>query len=238
MPDRVLNFIKDHFLMDSPVRSQPLLLQSRLRYQQIGVHRAQGLHGTYDVLFLGTGGCSRGLPVGRVPERGVPPAPLSTAPLFADDGRLHKAVRVDHRVHIIEEIRLFPAGQPVLRLLLDPDQAGAGHGGTGAGAGSAVGSACVGQVLLVGWGPGEEGGGAGADPAARRRGQGRLLTPLCPLPQGLVYAATYTAVAQVPFANCSLYRSCGECVLARDPFCAWSRGACRRATLHPPAHPQ
>ncbi|XP_030313206.1 semaphorin-4B [Calypte anna] len=148
MPDRVLNFIKDHFLMDSPVRSQPLLLQSRLRYHQIGVHRTQGLHGTYDVLFLGT-----------------------------DDGRLHKAVRVDHGVHIIEEIRLFPAGQPVLQLLLDQDK-------------------------------------------------------------GLVYAATYTAVAQVPFANCSLYRSCGECVLARDPFCAWSRGACRSVTSHPPAHPQ
>ncbi|XP_009083181.1 PREDICTED: semaphorin-4B, partial [Acanthisitta chloris] len=93
MPDRVLNFIKDHFLMDSPVRSQPLLLQSRWRYQQIGVHRAQGLHGTYDVLFLGT-----------------------------DDGRLHKAVRVNHGVHIIEEIRLFAAGQPVLQLLLDQDQ--------------------------------------------------------------------------------------------------------------------
>jgi len=60
MPDRVLNFVKDHFLMDSPVRSQPLLLQSRLRYQQIGVHRVQGLRGTYDVLFLGTGGCSPG----------------------------------------------------------------------------------------------------------------------------------------------------------------------------------
>ncbi|XP_038003423.1 semaphorin-4B isoform X2 [Motacilla alba alba] len=148
MPDRVLNFIKDHFLMDSPVRSQPLLLQSQRRYQQIGVHRAQGLHGTYDVLFLGT-----------------------------DDGRLHKAVRVNHRVHIIEEIRLFPDGQPILQLLLDQDQ-------------------------------------------------------------GLVYAATYTAVAQVPFANCSLYRSCGECVLARDPFCAWSRGACRRVAPHPPAHPQ
>ncbi|XP_067999712.1 semaphorin-4B [Melanerpes formicivorus] len=148
MPDRVLNFIKDHFLMDSPVRSQPLLLQSRLRYQQIVVHRAQALHGTYDVLFLGT-----------------------------DDGRLHKAVHVNRGVHIIEEIRLFPAGQPILHLLLDHNQ-------------------------------------------------------------GLVYAATYTAVAQVPFANCSLYRSCGECVLARDPFCAWSRGACRRATPHPVAHPQ
>ena len=134
MPDRVLNFIKDHFLMDSPVRSQPLLLQSRLRYQQIGVHRAQGLHGTYDVLFLGTGGCSCGPPTGRVLVRCVPPAPLSTALVFADDGRLHKAVRVNHRVHIIEEIRLFPAGQPVLQLLLDQDQAGAGHGRTRAGA--------------------------------------------------------------------------------------------------------
>lgn len=80
MPDRVLNFIKDHFLMDSPVRSQPLLLQSRLRYQQIGVHRAQGLHGTYDVLFLGTGGCSCRLPRGRVPARRVP-QPLSAWPL-------------------------------------------------------------------------------------------------------------------------------------------------------------
>ncbi|NXK10772.1 SEM4B protein, partial [Herpetotheres cachinnans] len=190
MPDRVLNFIKDHFLMDSPVRSQPLLLQSRLRYQQIGVHRAQGLHGTYDVLFLGTGGCSCGLPTGRVLAHCVPLAPLSTALVFADDGRLHKAVRVNHRVHIIEEIRLFPTGQPVLQLLLDQDQAGAGHGRAG------------------GWG------------------------------EGLVYAATYTAVAQVPFANCSLYRSCGECVLARDPFCAWSRGACRKVTLHPLVHPQ
>ncbi|XP_062439634.1 semaphorin-4B, partial [Rhea pennata] len=145
MPDRVLNFIKDHFLMDSAVRSQPLLLQSHVRYTQIGVHRAQGLHGTYDVLFLGT-----------------------------DDGRLHKAVRVSHKVHIIEEIRLFRAGQPVLQLLLDQAQ-------------------------------------------------------------GLVYAASYDAVAQVPFANCSLYRSCGECVLARDPLCAWSRGACRRTA--PGAHP-
>lgn len=134
MPDRVLNFIKDHFLMDSPVRSQPLLLQSRLRYQQIGVHRAQGLHGTYDVLFLGTGGCSWGLDGMGWDGHCVSSAPLSTALVFADDGRLHKAVHVNHRVHIIEEIHLFPAGQPVLQLLLDHDQAGAGHGRCGVGA--------------------------------------------------------------------------------------------------------
>lgn len=81
MPDRVLNFIKDHFLMDSPVRTQPLLLQSRLRYQQIGVHRAQGLHGTYDVLFLGTGGCSHRVPTRWAPMHHEPLAPLSPAPL-------------------------------------------------------------------------------------------------------------------------------------------------------------
>ncbi|MEE6503792.1 hypothetical protein FKM82_004957 [Ascaphus truei] len=55
MPDRVLNFIKDHFLMDSAIRSQPLLLQASVRYQQISVQRVRGLRNTYDVLFLGTG---------------------------------------------------------------------------------------------------------------------------------------------------------------------------------------
>uniref|UniRef100_A0A8C8RQV6 Semaphorin 4B n=1 Tax=Pelusios castaneus TaxID=367368 RepID=A0A8C8RQV6_9SAUR len=136
MPDRVLNFIKDHFLMDSAIRSQPLLLQSRVHYQQIRVQRVQGLHHTYDVLFLGT-----------------------------DDGRLHKAVSVNQKVHIIEEIRLFHAGHPVHKLLLDQNQ-------------------------------------------------------------GLLYAASYSAVVQVPVSNCSLYRSCGECILSRDPYCAWSGDAC------------
>ncbi|NXA36149.1 SEM4B protein, partial [Eudromia elegans] len=173
MPDRVLNFVKDHFLMDSAVRSQPLLLQSRLRYLQIGVHRAQGLRGTYDVLFLGT-----------------------------DDGRLHKAVRVSRKVHIIEELRVFRAGQPVLQLLLDPPQARAGAGGSA------------------------------TEPVPGDRGA----DPRCP--QALLYVASYDAVAQVPFANCSLYRSCGECVLARDPFCAWGRGACRHLPPGPRAHLQ
>lgn len=45
---------------------------------------------------------------------------------------------MNHRVHIIEEIRLFPTGQPVLQLLLDHEQAGAEHGG-GAGAGGVEG---------------------------------------------------------------------------------------------------
>lgn len=35
------------------------------------------------------------------------------------DGRLHKAVSVGPRVHIIEELQIFSSGQPVQNLLLD-----------------------------------------------------------------------------------------------------------------------
>lgn len=84
---------------------------------------------------------------------------LSTSLVFADDGRLHKAVRVDHGVHIIEEIRLFPVGQPVLQLLLDENQAGAGHGNSRAGWGG-----CCGLSLHGGWGGL---GCTGAEPAAQ-----------------------------------------------------------------------
>ena len=52
--------------------------------------------------------------------------------------------------------------------------------------------------------------------------------------QGLLYAASYSGVVQVPVANCSLYQSCGDCVLARDPYCAWSRSRCRHISLYQP----
>lgn len=63
LPDRVLNFLKDHFLMDGQVRSRMLLLQPQARYQRVAVHRVAGLHRTYDILFLGTSECQR--PGGR-----------------------------------------------------------------------------------------------------------------------------------------------------------------------------
>ncbi|XP_002721553.3 semaphorin-4B isoform X2 [Oryctolagus cuniculus] len=144
LPDRVLNFLKDHFLMDSKVRSQLLLLQPQARYQRVAVHRVSGLNRTYDVLFLGTG-----------------------------DGRLHKAVKVGSQVHIIEELQVFQPGQPVQNLLLDTHR-------------------------------------------------------------GLLYAASYLGVVQVPVANCSLYQSCGDCLLARDPYCAWDGSACRHISLYQP----
>lgn len=49
--------------------------------------------------------------------------------------------------------------------------------------------------------------------------------------QGLLYAASHSGVVQVPVANCSVYRSCGDCVLARDPYCAWSGSHCRCISL-------
>ncbi|ELW62812.1 Semaphorin-4B [Tupaia chinensis] len=143
LPDRVLNFLKNHFLMDEQVRSQPLLLQPQIRYQRVTVHRTPGLHHTYDVLFLGT-----------------------------RDGRLHKAVGVGPRMHIIEELQIFSPDQPVQNLLLDTHR-------------------------------------------------------------GLLYAASHSGVVQVPVANCSLYQSCGDCILARDPYCAWSGSSCS-----PPSHYQ
>ncbi|XP_068131349.1 semaphorin-4B isoform X2 [Hyperolius riggenbachi] len=142
MPDRVLNFIKDHFLMDSAVRSQPLLLQRDRLYQQISVQRVKGLKKTYDVMFLGT-----------------------------DDGRLHKAVSVNKKVHIIEDIQLFPDSNPVEELLLDHKK-------------------------------------------------------------GLVYASSRSTVIQVPVSNCSMYASCEECVLSRDPYCAWNKRGCRSVHHH------
>lgn len=56
LPDRVLNFLKDHFLMDGQVRSR-MLLQPQAHYQRVTVHRVPTLNRTYDVLFLGTGKC-------------------------------------------------------------------------------------------------------------------------------------------------------------------------------------
>lgn len=57
-----------------------------------------------------------------------------------------------------------------------------------------------------------------------------------PVPvQGLLYGASHSGVVQVPVANCSLYQSCGDCLLARDPYCAWSGSSCKHVSLYRPA---
>ncbi|XP_075301511.1 semaphorin-4A isoform X3 [Opisthocomus hoazin] len=49
--------------------------------------------------------------------------------------------------------------------------------------------------------------------------------------KGILYVGYSGGVLQVPLANCSLHRSCAECVLARDPYCAWHslEGSCQPA---------
>ncbi|XP_069796517.1 semaphorin-4B-like isoform X2 [Narcine bancroftii] len=47
--------------------------------------------------------------------------------------------------------------------------------------------------------------------------------------KGVLYIGSSTSVLQVPVSNCSAYSSCGECVLSRDPYCAWDKSdlACK-----------
>ncbi|XP_035538443.1 semaphorin-4B [Morone saxatilis] len=144
MPDKVLNFVKDHFLMDSVIRSAPLLLKRSVRYTQIAVHKIQGMERAYDVLFIGT-----------------------------DDGKLHKAINANDKMHIIEEMILFPEPQPVQHIELDPQR-------------------------------------------------------------GLLFVSSNSGLVEVPVANCSNYLSCGECVLSRDPYCAWTGRLCRDVRMAPP----
>ncbi|XP_029010706.1 sema domain, immunoglobulin domain (Ig), transmembrane domain (TM) and short cytoplasmic domain, (semaphorin) 4Ba [Betta splendens] len=149
MPDKVLNFLKDHFLMDSVIRSQPLLLKRNVRYTQIAVDRVQAGRGAYNVLFIGT-----------------------------DDGRLHKATNVNNKMHIIEEMVLFRDSQPVQHMELDTEK-------------------------------------------------------------GRLYVSSFSELVEVPVANCTNYQSCGECVLSRDPYCAWDGRRCvdaRRASTRSALH--
>uniref|UniRef100_A0A671N3H8 Semaphorin-4E-like n=1 Tax=Sinocyclocheilus anshuiensis TaxID=1608454 RepID=A0A671N3H8_9TELE len=41
------------------------------------------------------------------------------------------------------------------------------------------------------------------------------------LHQNQLYAGSASGVVQMPVSNCSHYSSCLDCVLARDPYCAW-----------------
>ncbi|XP_063002302.1 semaphorin-4A-like [Elgaria multicarinata webbii] len=53
--------------------------------------------------------------------------------------------------------------------------------------------------------------------------QNLLLSP----ETGVLYVGYSQEVLRVPLANCSAYATCVDCVLARDPYCAWGRGKCR-----------
>ncbi|XP_043999353.1 semaphorin-4E-like isoform X2 [Gambusia affinis] len=48
---------------------------------------------------------------------------------------------------------------------------------------------------------------------------------------GQLYSTTRTAVVQLSVRDCSRYRSCADCLIARDPYCGWDRltGLCAAA---------
>ncbi|XP_028817602.1 semaphorin-4E [Denticeps clupeoides] len=49
--------------------------------------------------------------------------------------------------------------------------------------------------------------------------------------RGLLYAGSDAGAVQMPLSDCGRHSSCQDCVLARDPYCAWSlsASACSRA---------
>lgn len=65
LPDKTLQFVKDHPLMDdsvTPIDNRPRLIKSDVSYTQIVVDRTQALDGTvYEVMFVGTGGSRNSL---------------------------------------------------------------------------------------------------------------------------------------------------------------------------------
>ncbi|XP_055127977.1 semaphorin-4D isoform X1 [Symphalangus syndactylus] len=148
LPDKTLQFVKDHPLMDdsvTPIDNRPRLIKKDVNYTQIVVDRTQALDGTvYDVMFVST-----------------------------DRGALHKAISLEHAVHIIEETQLFQDFEPVQTLLL-----------------------------------------------SSKKGK------------RFVYAGSNSGVVQAPLAFCGKHGTCEDCVLARDPYCAWSPPTATCVALH------
>ncbi|XP_008104754.1 semaphorin-4G isoform X2 [Anolis carolinensis] len=97
LPNSVLDFIKLHPLMYEevkPVDGAPLLVKKNVIYTQVAVDRVRALDGkVYDMLFLGTG-----------------------------NGRIHKAVVLGSKVHIIEDIQVSRVPQPVETLIISKKQ--------------------------------------------------------------------------------------------------------------------
>ncbi|KAM6236184.1 semaphorin-4D-like [Porphyrio hochstetteri] len=97
LPGKVLQFVRDHPLMDAsvnPIGDRPVLLRRGSNCTRIVVDRVTGLDKqTYYVMFLGT-----------------------------DDGYLHKAFSCDGEMFIVEELQLFQSPQPAQSLQLSSEK--------------------------------------------------------------------------------------------------------------------
>ncbi|KAI4882894.1 hypothetical protein NFI96_013110 [Prochilodus magdalenae] len=93
LPDKTLQFVKDHPLLADPVLpigNGPRLIARDVNYTQIAVERVTALdNNVYDVIFTGT-----------------------------DKGVLHKSVIYEGGVHTVEEIQLLKKREPIKTLLL------------------------------------------------------------------------------------------------------------------------
>ncbi|XP_066457033.1 semaphorin-4G isoform X1 [Eleutherodactylus coqui] len=97
LPNNVLDFVKLHPLVSEvvkPIGDQQLLSKKNIVYTRIAVDRVTALdEQQYDVLFLGT-----------------------------DNGYIHKAVVINNKVHIIEEINVFKTPEAVENLVISKKQ--------------------------------------------------------------------------------------------------------------------
>lgn len=48
------------------------------------------------------------------------------------------------------------------------------------------------------------------------------LTPCLIFLQKVLFAGSRSQLVQLSLADCTKYRFCVDCVLARDPYCAWN----------------
>ncbi|KAG7473147.1 semaphorin-4D isoform X1 [Solea senegalensis] len=96
LPDKTLQFVKDHPLLEDPVLpigNRPRLITRDVNYTQIAVERVRALDGNvYDVVFTAT-----------------------------DKGILHKSVVFEDNVHLVEEVQLLKTSESIKTLLLSSE---------------------------------------------------------------------------------------------------------------------
>ncbi|XP_051906353.1 semaphorin-4D isoform X2 [Hippocampus zosterae] len=96
LPDKTLQFVKDHPLLEDPVLpigNRPRLIAKDVNYTQVVVERVRTLDGSiFDVIFTGT-----------------------------DKGVLHKSVVLGEEVHMVEEIQLLKNSEPIKNLVLSSE---------------------------------------------------------------------------------------------------------------------
>ncbi|XP_068108388.1 semaphorin-4A [Hyperolius riggenbachi] len=55
----------------------------------------------------------------------------------------------------------------------------------------------------------------------------------------ILYVGTAAGILQVPVVDCGVYKTCFDCILARDPYCGWNLPHKQCMTVHPSSsHPE